>query len=67
MNNKFPVLLMRFTGLLFLIVFTAGSPVFSQTATLKGFVYEKESGEPAIFTNVYLKGTTIGVTTDING
>lgn len=35
--------------------------------TLRGFVYEKESGEPAIFTNVFLKGTQIGTTTDING
>ncbi len=36
-------------------------------ATIKGFVYEKESGEPIIFTNVYLKKTSIGGTTDVNG
>lgn len=42
--------------------------LFSQNnATIRGFVYEKASGEPAPFTNVYLKGTTIGVSTDLNG
>lgn len=39
----------------------------SQNASVRGFVYEKESGEPVIFTNVYLKGTTHGASTDVNG
>lgn len=39
----------------------------SQTGTVRGFVYEKKNGEPVMFTNVYLKGTTLGVYTDING
>ncbi|MCK5776866.1 MAG: TonB-dependent receptor [Bacteroidales bacterium] len=39
----------------------------SQTAGIKGFVYEKETGEPGIFINVYLEGTTIGGSTDVNG
>jgi len=30
-------------------------------------VYEKKSGEPVIFTNVYLQGTTFGAATDVNG
>ncbi len=34
---------------------------------VKGFVYEKSSGEPMMFCNVYLKGTTYGASTDING
>lgn len=41
--------------------------VFSQQGSIRGFVYEKESGEPAIFTSVYLYGTTYGAVTDING
>ncbi len=41
--------------------------VVAQKATIKGFVYDKETGEPAIFTSVYLHKTTIGATTDING
>lgn len=36
-------------------------------ATIRGFVYEKETGEPMIFVNVFLKGTTIGTATDVNG
>ena len=35
--------------------------------SVKGFVYEKSNGEPVMFANVYLKGTTMGSTTDING
>ncbi len=40
---------------------------FAQTGTVRGFVYEKETGEPAIFTNVYLKGTQYGGASDVNG
>lgn len=40
---------------------------YSQTGTVKGFVYDKESGEPVMFTTVQLKGTSIGITTDVNG
>lgn len=35
--------------------------------SIKGFVYEKSNGEPMMFANVFLKGTTFGSTTDING
>ena len=35
--------------------------------SVKGFVYEKSNGEPVMFANVFLKGTTLGSTTDING
>ncbi len=35
--------------------------------TLKGFVYEASSGEPIMFANVYLKGSTYGSSTDENG
>jgi hypothetical protein len=41
--------------------------VYAQTGTIKGFVYQKESGEPVLFTTVYLKGTTMGQSTDVNG
>jgi len=39
----------------------------AQEATVRGFLYEEESGEPAIFANVVLKGTNFGASTDING
>ena len=39
----------------------------AQNAIIRGFVYEKETGEPALYTNVYLYKTTFGATTDQNG
>lgn len=47
------------------IIFT--SFAFSQTGTVRGFVFDEATGEPVIFTNVYLEGTTYGSATDING
>ena len=35
--------------------------------SIKGFVYEESTGEPMMFTNVYLKGTTYGGSTNENG
>lgn len=40
---------------------------FSQNAIIRGFVYTKDNGEPVLFTNVILKGTGYGASTDING
>ena len=55
---------MRKILFLFLII---TNNLFAQTGNIRGFVYEKESGEPVMFCNVFLQGTTIGATTDING
>ena len=54
---------------IFILVLTMSlaTPVLSQTGTIRGFVYEKKSGEPIIFTNVYLENTTYGASTDVNG
>lgn len=41
--------------------------LLAQTGTIRGFVYDKESGEPLIFVNVFLEGTQIGASTDVNG
>ncbi len=49
------------------LLLTISTAAFSQQGTIRGFVYEKESGEPALFTSVYLLGTTYGAATDING
>lgn len=46
---------------------TSAIPVSSQNASVKGVVYEKTSGEPVIFTNVYLYKTQYGAQTDVNG
>ncbi len=40
---------------------------YSQTGNIRGFVYDKISGEPIMFCNVILQGTTIGSSTDVNG
>ena len=50
-----------------LIVISASLQVSAQNGTIRGFVYEKETGEPVIFTNVYLYKTSHGAATDING
>jgi hypothetical protein len=52
-----------FLFLFFLFAFK----LFSQPGAIRGFVYDKENGEPVIFTSVYLKGTTFGAATDVNG
>lgn len=49
-----------------LIVLLINITAFAQN-DVKGFVYEKQTGEPMMFCNVYLKGTTLGASTDING
>lgn len=40
--------------------------IFSQS-TIRGFVYDKATGEPIIMANVLIKGTKIGASTDANG
>lgn len=40
---------------------------FSQNGTIRGFVYNKDNGEPVAFSNIFLKGTTIGTSSDLNG
>ncbi len=61
MRQLFTVLLTL--GFLSMSVFVMAQ----QTGKLKGFVYDKENGEPILFTNVTLKGTTLGAATDVNG
>lgn len=58
---------MKRSLLLTFLSFILFSYVYSQTGTIRGFVYDKKTGEPVIFTNVILKGTSIGVPTDVNG
>jgi hypothetical protein len=52
---------------LLLVLWIGVISVFGQTGNIKGFIFNKETGEPVIFTNVYLKGTTYGAPTDLNG
>ena len=49
-----------------LLIFSALGAI-AQDNSIKGFVYEESTGEPMMFTNVYLKGTTYGGSTSENG
>jgi len=55
----------KLLSLLSILLLTATT--FAQNGNIRGFVYDKSSGEPIMFCNVFLKGTTIGAPTDING
>lgn len=50
-----------------IILFASFVISVAQTATVRGFIYEEETGEPAIFSNIYLKGTNYGGSSDVNG
>jgi len=52
---------------IFLLIFVLPIISNAQKGIIRGFVYEKETGEPVIYTNVYLYKTTYGAATDING
>ena len=40
---------------------------FAQNGTVRGFVYDKESGEPVMFCNVIIEDLLMGTSTDVNG
>ncbi|MDR2011331.1 MAG: TonB-dependent receptor [Bacteroidales bacterium] len=50
-----------------LILFISYNSFAQTTGAIKGFVYDKEDGEPCAFANVSIKGTTFGAATDMNG
>lgn len=59
MKNSFVFVLILLFG-----VIVVGS---AQTGTVRGNIYEKESGSPVIYCNVQLAGTKFGTTTDLDG
>lgn len=59
MKNSFVFVLILLIG-----VIVVGS---AQTGTVRGNIYEKESGNPVIYCNVQLAGTKFGTTTDLDG
>jgi hypothetical protein len=54
-------------GLLALVFLLVSAVAMAQTGTIKGFVYDKKTGEPLSFTNVVIMHTSNGVQSDING
>ena len=63
MNARYLTRLVFTTLVLFFAVLSGKA----QDNSIKGFVYEESTGEPMMFTNVYLKGTTFGGSTSENG
>ncbi len=57
---------MRFLYTVFL-AFLIANTIYSQKGDIRGFVYDKGTGEPLGFAIVSLKGEKIGTTTDENG
>lgn len=51
--------------LLLLLIISISS--FSQTGTIRGFVYDKNTTEVSMFTNVFLQNTQIGSVTNVDG
>ncbi len=64
MNTRFVTRLILTSLFLVLNVMAA---IAQDENSIKGFVYEESTGEPMMFTNVYLRGTTFGGATDENG
>ncbi len=58
---------MRYFFLIPVFFLVAFSLPGQNNSIIKGFVYDKSNGEPVPFSNVYLKGTTLGANTDLNG
>ena len=55
----------RFLNIILFLLFSVS--IFAQKGTVRGNVYDKDTGEPIAFGNVVLSGTTIGTNTDIEG
>ncbi len=45
----------------------AATAAFAQTGVVKGFLYDRKTGEPVIYNVVGLSGTSFNVQTDVNG
>ena len=53
--------------LLFIFLFGSAQLGHAQNGEVRGFLYDSKSGEPILFSPVFLKGTKFGTNTDING
>lgn len=57
----------NFIKIFILTLLCSINSVYAQNGNIRGFLYDKSSSEPLIFTTVALKGTTLGAQTDVNG
>lgn len=51
----------------FILILTLFTFSLMAQGTIRGTLFDKETGEPIIYGNVYLENTTIGTNTDIDG
>lgn len=59
---------MRIFSILSIIILSLlATSAFAQSGTIKGFIYDKKTGEPMIYTSVIVQDTKTGVQTDVNG
>jgi hypothetical protein len=56
-----------FRQLILLIIIFTSIDHYGQTGSIRGIIFNKNNGEPVMFTNVIIDGTTQGSATDING
>lgn len=54
-------------ALLVALMVLVSAAAMAQNGTVKGFVYDKKTGEPMIYTTILFKGTKHGGQTDVNG
>ena len=52
--------------LAFLFIITSLT-IQAQTGSVRGNIYDKDTGEPIPFCNIIVKGTTLGTNTDLEG
>ena len=50
-----------------LTILVSATALAQKGGTLRGYVFDKNTGDPMIFSTVLLQGTTIGTTTDLDG
>ena len=50
-----------------ILLFSCVAIAQNHNGTIKGFVYDKKTGEPMIYTNVIVANSKTGVQTDVNG
>jgi hypothetical protein len=56
---------MRISTIIFILL--CSSLIWGQDATIRGNVYDAESGDPIMFGNVLVQGTSVGANTDVDG
>ncbi len=59
--------LKKLISLLFLTLIGSFALFAQDGGTVRGYIYDKDNGEAILFSNVYIDGTEMGGTTDING